>query len=119
MFWLRLCPGEDLILKMLLQVSEKIVKEDAFTSIHIEEFEIEAMETRLGNEEITRDIPNVSEEALANLDETGVIRIGAQVGSGDILVGKITPKTDSEPSPKNGTKGNIRGKGPGMCAILR
>jgi DNA-directed RNA polymerase subunit beta len=81
-------------------ISEKLVKEDAFTSIHIEEFEIEATETRLGNEEITRDIPNVSEEALANLDENGIIRIGAEVTPGDILVGKITPKTDSEPSPE-------------------
>jgi DNA-directed RNA polymerase subunit beta len=81
-------------------ISEKLVKEDAFTSIHIEEFEIEATETRLGNEEITRDIPNVSEEALRNLDETGIVRIGAEVGPGDILVGKITPKTDSEPSPE-------------------
>jgi len=81
-------------------ISEKLVKEDAFTSIHIEEFEIEATETRLGNEEITRDIPNVSEEALRNLDETGIICLGAEVGPGDILVGKITPKTDSEPSPE-------------------
>ncbi|MCM8796816.1 MAG: DNA-directed RNA polymerase subunit beta, partial [Candidatus Omnitrophica bacterium] len=79
-------------------VSEKLVKEDAFTSIHIEEFETEATETRLGNEEITRDIPNVSEETLSNLDENGIIRIGAEVFPGDILVGKITPKTDSEPS---------------------
>lgn len=81
-------------------ISEKLVREDAFTSIHIEEFEIEASETRLGNEEITRDIPNVSEEALSNLDETGIIRIGAEVAPGDILVGKITPKTDSEPTPE-------------------
>ncbi|MFH0826909.1 MAG: DNA-directed RNA polymerase subunit beta [Candidatus Omnitrophota bacterium] len=81
-------------------VSEQLIREDQFTSIHIEEFEIEATETRLGNEEVTRDIPNVSEEALRNLDETGIIRIGAEVGSGDILVGKITPKTDSEPSPE-------------------
>ena len=81
-------------------ISNKLVKEDAFTSIHIEEFETEATETRLGNEEITRDIPNVSEEALRNLDETGIIRIGAEVGPGDIMVGKITPKTDSEPSPE-------------------
>jgi len=81
-------------------ISEKLIKEDTFTSIHIEEFEIEATETRLGNEEITRDIPNVSEEALRNLDETGIVHIGAEVGSGDILVGKITPKTDSEPSPE-------------------
>ncbi|MBI4972871.1 MAG: DNA-directed RNA polymerase subunit beta, partial [Candidatus Omnitrophica bacterium] len=81
-------------------VSEKIAKEDIFTSIHVEEFEIEATETRLGNEEITRDIPNVSEESLANLDLNGVIRIGAEVGPGDILVGKVTPKTESELSPE-------------------
>ncbi|MCX5702636.1 MAG: DNA-directed RNA polymerase subunit beta [Candidatus Omnitrophica bacterium] len=81
-------------------VSEKLVKEDAFTSIHIEKFEIEAIETRLGNEDITRDIPNVSEEALSNLDETGIIHIGAEVGSGDIVVGKVTPKTETELSPE-------------------
>jgi len=81
-------------------ISAKLAREDTFTSIHIEEFEIEATETRLGNEEITRDIPNVNEEALRNLDETGVIRIGAEVDQGDILVGKVTPKTDTEPSPE-------------------
>ncbi len=81
-------------------VSEKLVREDAFTSIHIKEFEIEAIETRLGNEEITRDIPNVSEESLRNLDTTGITRIGAEVGAGDILVGKVTPKTESELSPE-------------------
>ncbi len=81
-------------------INQKLVREDAFTSIHIEEFETEATETRLGNEEVTRDIPNVSEEALRNLDETGVIHMGAEVTPGDILVGKITPKTDSEPSPE-------------------
>ncbi len=81
-------------------INEKLVREDVFTSIHIEEFESEATETRLGNEEITRDIPNVSEEALRNLDEDGIIRMGAEVSPGDILVGKITPKTDSEPSPE-------------------
>ncbi|MFH1691926.1 MAG: DNA-directed RNA polymerase subunit beta [Candidatus Omnitrophota bacterium] len=81
-------------------VSEKVVKEDAYTSIHIEEFEIEARETRLGNEEITRDIPNVSEDALTNLDEDGIVRIGAEVEAGDILVGKVTPKTESELSPE-------------------
>ncbi|RKY30988.1 MAG: DNA-directed RNA polymerase subunit beta [Candidatus Omnitrophota bacterium] len=81
-------------------VSEKIVKEDIYTSIHVEKFEVEATETRLGNEETTRDIPNVSEEALRNLDEIGVIRIGAEVNPGDILVGKVTPKTESELSPE-------------------
>lgn len=81
-------------------VSDRIVKDDAFTSIHIEEFEVEARETRLGNEEVTRDIPNVGEEALANLDENGIVRIGAEVGPEDILVGKVTPKTESELSPE-------------------
>jgi DNA-directed RNA polymerase subunit beta len=81
-------------------LNERLVREDTFTSIHVEEFETEATETRLGNEEITRDIPNVSEEALRNLDENGIIRMGAEVSPGDILVGKITPKTDSEPSPE-------------------
>lgn len=81
-------------------ISEKIVKEDTLTSIHVEEFEIEATETRLGNEEITRDIPNTSEEALRNLDDTGIIRIGREVAPGDILVGKVTPKTESELPPQ-------------------
>jgi DNA-directed RNA polymerase subunit beta len=81
-------------------INERLVKEDCFTSIHIEEFELEATETRLGNEEITRDIPNVSEEALKNLDDSGIIRLGAEVGPGDILVGKVTPKTESELAPE-------------------
>ena len=73
-------------------MSERLVKEDRFTSIHIEEVECIARETKLGREEITRDIPNVSEDALRNLDESGIIRVGAEVKSGDILVGKISPK---------------------------
>jgi DNA-directed RNA polymerase subunit beta len=81
-------------------ISEKLVKEDAFTSIHVEEFEIEARETRLGNEEITRDIPNVGEEALKDLDEQGIVRIGAKVGPRDILVGKVTPKSETELTPE-------------------
>ena len=81
-------------------INEKLVREDVFTSIHVKEFEIEAIETRLGNEEITRDIPNVSEDSLRNLDSTGIIRIGAEVSAGDILVGKVTPKTESELSPE-------------------
>ncbi len=81
-------------------ISEKVVKDDAYTSIHIKKFEVEATETRLGNEEITRDIPNVGEEALNNLDENGIIRLGARVSPGDILVGKVTPKTESELSPE-------------------
>ncbi|MFA6223929.1 MAG: DNA-directed RNA polymerase subunit beta [Desulfomonilaceae bacterium] len=81
-------------------VSEKIVKEDIFTSIHIEEFEVMARDTKLGKEEITRDIPNVGEEGLRNLDEAGIIRIGAEVKPGDILVGKITPKGENQLSPE-------------------
>ncbi|MBM3303069.1 MAG: DNA-directed RNA polymerase subunit beta, partial [Deltaproteobacteria bacterium] len=73
-------------------LSESLIKGDRFTSIHIERYEIEARDTKLGPEEITRDIPNIGEESLRNLDEQGIIRIGAEVGSGDILVGKITPK---------------------------
>ncbi len=81
-------------------VSEKIVKEDVYTSIHIEELEIEARDTKLGPEEITRDIPNVNEEFLKDLDDSGIIRIGAKVKPGDILVGKVTPKGESTPSPE-------------------
>ena len=81
-------------------VSEKLVKEDVYTSIHIDEFELEARETRLGNEEITRDIPNVGEEALKNLDSTGIVIIGAEVHPGDILVGKVAPKSETELSPE-------------------
>ena len=81
-------------------VSEKLVKEDYYTSVHIEEFEIEARDTKLGPEEITRDIPNVSETMLRNLDESGVIRIGATVKPGDILVGKVTPKGETQLTPE-------------------
>jgi len=81
-------------------ISEKLLREDYFTSIHIEEFEITARDTKLGKEEITRDIPNVSEEALANLDEDGIIVVGSEVGPGDILVGKITPKSETELAPE-------------------
>ena len=81
-------------------VSEKLIREDMFTSVHIEEFEIEARETRLGNEEITRDIPNVSEDALRNLDSGGIVVIGAEVHQGDILVGKVAPKSETELSPE-------------------
>jgi DNA-directed RNA polymerase subunit beta len=81
-------------------ISEKLVKQDTFTSIHIEEFECVARDTKLGKEEITRDIPNVGEEALKDLDESGIVRIGAEVKSGDILVGKITPKGETQLSPE-------------------
>ncbi len=81
-------------------ISEQVVRDDKFTSIHIEKHEIEARDTKLGPEEITRDIPNVGEDALKDLDETGIIRVGAEVGPGDILVGKITPKGETELTPE-------------------
>ncbi len=81
-------------------ISENLVREDTFTSIHIEEFEIEARDTKLGPEEITRDIPNVSESALKDLDESGIVRIGATVKAGDILVGKVTPKGETQLTPE-------------------
>jgi DNA-directed RNA polymerase subunit beta len=81
-------------------VSEKLVREDLFTSIHIEEFEVEARDTKLGPEEITRDIPNISDDLLKNLDDSGIIRIGARVTPGDILVGKVTPKGETQLTPE-------------------
>ncbi len=81
-------------------INENVVREDKFTSIHVERFEVEARETRLGNEEITRDIPNVGEDALKDLNEEGIIRVGAEVKAGDILVGKVTPKSEKELSPE-------------------
>jgi DNA-directed RNA polymerase subunit beta len=81
-------------------ISERIVKDDIFTSIHIEEFEVAARDTKLGNEEITRDIPNVGDEALRHLDEAGIVHIGADVKAGDILVGKVTPKGETPSTPE-------------------
>src|SRR5262249_61343383 len=81
-------------------LSQRLVQEDVLTSIHIEEHEVDARDTKLGPEEITRDIPNVSEEMLADLDERGIIRIGAEVVPGDILVGKVTPKGETELTPE-------------------
>ena len=81
-------------------ISERVVKDDLYTSVHIEEFECIARDTKLGKEEITRDIPNVGEEALKDLDNSGIIRIGAEVKPGDILVGKITPKGETQLSPR-------------------
>jgi len=81
-------------------ISEKLVMDDRYTSIHIEEFEIESRDTKLGKEEITRDIPNVGDEALRNLDDSGIIRIGAEVKAGDILVGKVTPKGETQLTPE-------------------
>ncbi len=81
-------------------ISERVVREDLFTSVHISEYELEVRDTKLGEEELTPDIPNVSEEATKELDENGIIRIGAQVKEGDILIGKITPKGESDPTPE-------------------
>lgn len=81
-------------------LSQRLVKEDYYTSIHIEEYEVDARDTKLGPEEITRDIPNVGEDALKDLDDHGIVRIGADVGAGDILVGKVTPKGESDQSPE-------------------
>ncbi len=81
-------------------ISEKVVRDDIFTSIHIEEFELEVRDTKRGEEELTSEIPNVSEEAVRNLDENGIVRIGAEVKEGDILIGKITPKGETDPTPE-------------------
>ena len=81
-------------------ISEKVVRDDIFTSIHIDEYSLEVRDTKLGNEELTNDIPNVSEEATKDLDENGMIRIGAEVKPGDVLIGKITPKGESDPTPE-------------------
>ena len=89
-------PWEGFNFEDAIVISERLVKDDVLSSIHIHEYEIDARSTKLGDEEITRDIPNRSEESLANLDERGVVRIGAEVGSGDLLVGKVTPKGETE-----------------------
>ncbi|RYD57981.1 MAG: DNA-directed RNA polymerase subunit beta [Sphingobacteriales bacterium] len=81
-------------------INEKVVREDLFTSVHIDEYELEVRDTKLGEEELTPDIPNVSEEATKDLDENGIIRIGAHIGEGDILIGKITPKGETDPTPE-------------------
>ena len=81
-------------------ISERVVRDDIFTSIHIEEFELEVRETKRGEEELTSEIPNVSEDAVRNLDDNGIIRLGAEVREGDILIGKITPKGETDPTPE-------------------
>ena len=81
-------------------LSERVVREDLFTSLHIEEMVVNVRDTKRGAEELTADIPNVSEEATRNLDENGMIRIGAEVKAGDIIIGKITPKGESDPTPE-------------------
>ena len=100
-------------------LSERIVKDDVFTSIHIEEFEVMARDTKLGPEEITRDIPNVSEEALKNLDEAGIVYIGAEVHAGDILVGKITPKGESPMTPEEKLRRRSSARRPPTSATPR
>jgi DNA-directed RNA polymerase subunit beta len=97
-------------------ISERVVKEDIYTSIHIEEFECVSRDTKLGPEEITRDIPNVGDEALTDLDESGIIRIGAEVKPGNILVGKITPKGETQLSPEEKLLRAIFGEKAGKCA---
>ena len=93
-------------------ISERIVRDDVFTSIHIEEFEVMARDTKLGQEEITRDIPNVGEEALKNLDEAGIVYIGAEVKPGDILVGKVTPKGEiADDAGRKAAARDLRRKG--------
>src|SRR5690554_8171680 len=81
-------------------ISERVVSQDIFTSLHIDQYELEVRDTKRGEEELTPDIPNVSEEATKDLDENGIIRVGAEVNGGDILIGKITPKGESDPSPE-------------------
>src|SRR5438552_10056257 len=93
-------PWNDYNFEDAILISERIVKDDVFTSIHIDEFEVGARDTKLGPEEITRDIPNLGDEALKNLGPDGVIRVGAEVKPGDILVGKITPKSETELAPE-------------------
>ncbi len=99
-------------------MSEKIVSDDVFTSVHIEEYEITARDTRLGSEEVTRDIPNVGEESLRNLDEVGIVNIGAEVRGGDIIVGKVTPKSESPTTPEEKLLRAILAKKLQMLKIL-
>ena len=100
-------------------VSERLVKDDYYTSIHIEEFDIEARDTKLGPEEITRDIPNVSESFLNDLDEAGIIRIGANVKPGEVLVGKVTPKAKHSSHLKRSCCGRYSVKRPVTFAMRR
>ena len=95
------------------------MQEDVLTSIHIEEHEVDARDTKLGPEEITRDIPNVSEEMLADLDERGIIRIGAEVTTGDILVGKVTPKGETELTPRSACSARSSVRRRARCATPR
>ena len=98
--WLPLCHGMVTTLRTSILISEKVVSEDRFTSIHIEELSVLARDTKLGSEEITRDISNLSEAQLGRLDESGVVYIGAEVEAGDVLVGKVTPKGETQLTPE-------------------
>ena len=92
-------PWEGYNFEDAILISESLVTDDTFTSIHIDEFEVEARDTKMGREEITRDIPNLAEEALSQLDDEGIIRVGSIVRPGSILVGKVTPKGESDLGP--------------------
>ena len=100
-------------------LNERLVKDDVLTSIHIEEHEVDARDTKLGAEEITRDIPNLSEEILKDLDERGIIRVGAEVGPGDVLVGKVTPKGETELTPEERLLARSSVRRPAKCATPR
>ena len=95
-----LMPWEGYNFEDAIILSERLVKDDVLTSIHIHEHEVDARDTKLGPEEITRDIPNLSDDILADLDDRGIIRVGAEVGPGDVLVGKVTPKGETELTPE-------------------
>ncbi len=97
-------------------LSQRLVQDDVLTSIHIEEHEVDARDTKLGAEEITRDIPNVSEEMLSQLDERGIIHVGAEVESGDILVGRVTPKGETELTPRSACCAPSSARSPAKCA---
>src|SRR6185295_14082768 len=93
-------PWEGYNFEDAILLNERLVRDDVFTSVHISEFQVEARDTKMGAEEITRDIPNVGADALINLDEHGIIRVGAEVGPGDILVGKVAPKGEQQTTPE-------------------
>ena len=102
------CPWQGYNFEDSILLSENLLKEDVFTSIHIEEFECIARDTKLGKEEITRDIPNVGEEALKDLDESGIIRIGAEVKPGDVPAGEITPRARPSSLRREAAPGHLR-----------
>src|SRR5688500_16057299 len=105
-------PGEVNNYEDAIILSQRLVQDDVLSSIHIEEHEVDARDTKLGPEEITRDIPNVSEEVLADLDERGIIRIGAEVAAGDVLVDKVTPRAATELTPEESLLRAIFGEEP-------